>query len=60
MNVSGILLHIKLSAANGTGSELCYYDGEEQYPIEFVQLAAKDIQKEIFGDSLADLTAKAQ
>lgn len=60
VNVSGILLHIKLSAANGTGSESCYYDGEEQYPIEFVQLAAKDIQKEIFGDSLADLTAKAQ
>lgn len=60
VDVSGILLHIKLSAANGTGTESCLYDGEEQYPIEFVQLAAKDIQKEIFGDSFADLTAKAQ
>ena len=58
IEISGILLHIKLSVAAGSGSIKCIYEGEyDQCEVDFTQLAAKDIQREIFGDSLTELAS---
>lgn len=56
LEIGGILLHVKLNVANSADSNVYTYEGSyDTCSIEFVQLAAKDIQKIVFEQSETEI-----
>ena len=52
INVSGMLLHIKLSEASGGKRQSCVHPAFDDCPIEFVELTTKEIQADIIGGEI--------
>lgn len=49
IDISGILVHVKLSETNAKGSMKCVNPKFDDCPIEFVELTSKEIQDKVLG-----------